>query len=124
MTNKRNLYSVAAFALWLGPEWEGGMDAETGRVNFALADFEHSLDEQGGLKIEHEFALEVFSVMAASAEVAKETGVRIIRELHPEAEGWVSHIAMCSLVSRDLIVEAMEETRSALDEIDEPELVM
>jgi hypothetical protein len=86
---KQKLYAVSMLALWLGPDWIGYLDEETGTVKF----YPYPSRGYGNVELEHQFTLAVDVAFAVSEDEAKEKCLERLKEKYPESDGWVSHIA-------------------------------
>jgi hypothetical protein len=102
--DKDSLYAVALLALWLPPEWCGYLDEQTGRTKFLFMD--HPSSYEGHIELEHSFTLASYVVVACSQEEAKEKSLTWLRDLYPEEDGWVSHVAYAQIVDIGPTIDA------------------
>ncbi len=127
---KQKLYAVSMLALWLGPDWIGYLDEETGTVKF----YPYPSRGYGNVELEHQFTLAVDVAFAVSEDEAKEKCLERLKERYPESDGWVSHVAgamlfdICPQIDAALLERGIKPKDELAIEgevaLDEPELVM
>ena len=114
---QRALYVLAFYAEKLRPDVALDIDNLNGASDFVL----NSADATGE-RLQHRLIAD--AVVAASDEEAKQLGVERVLARFPEEEGWANHEVTVAIVTREFLLDAVEQSDDREGRQDESEIVM